>query len=144
MATISLDLRRRILDTYDEGNGTREDVAKRYRVSLHFVKKLLRQRRRLKGDIAPQHHRSGPKLKLKENDRRRLAELVARKPDRTLVELQAKLKVACTIQTIHYALAKLGLTYKKRVSGPASRTGPTSPGRAGSGANAKGAGTPRG
>ena len=38
---------------------------------------------------------------------------------------------------IHYALEKMGLTYKKRRSGPASKIAPTSRGRAwrGGGAN---------
>ena len=49
--TTSLDLRERILDTYDAGEGPREDVARRFRVSLGMVKKLLQQRRHT-GDIA--------------------------------------------------------------------------------------------
>ena len=49
--TTSLDLRERILGTYDAGEGTREDVARRFRVSLGMVKKLLQQRRHT-GDIA--------------------------------------------------------------------------------------------
>ena len=49
--TTSLDLRERILDTYDAGEGTREDVARRFRVSLGMVKKLLQQRRHT-ADIA--------------------------------------------------------------------------------------------
>ena len=38
----------------------REAVARRFRVSLGMVKKLLQQRRRT-GDVRPQHHRSGRK-----------------------------------------------------------------------------------
>jgi len=48
--TISMDLRERILAAYDEDKGTREDVARRFRVSLGMVKKLLQQRRHT-GDI---------------------------------------------------------------------------------------------
>lgn len=62
MATLSLDLRSRILATYDEGGSTREEVARRYRVSLGMVKKLLQQRRRT-GDLAPRHRYSGRKPK---------------------------------------------------------------------------------
>ena len=51
MATFSLDLRTRILAAYDAGEGTRETVAARFRVSLGMVKKLLQQRRRT-GDLA--------------------------------------------------------------------------------------------
>lgn len=60
MKSISLDLRERILAAYDAGEGTREAVAGRFRVSLGMVKKLLQQRRRT-GDVRPQHHRSGRK-----------------------------------------------------------------------------------
>ncbi len=52
MRTLSLDLRERILASYDNDEGTREEIARRYRVSLGMVKKLLQQRRR-SGDIAP-------------------------------------------------------------------------------------------
>lgn len=60
MRTLSLDLRERILASYDHDEGTREQVARRYRVSLGMVKKLLQQRRRT-GDIAPRHRFSGRK-----------------------------------------------------------------------------------
>ena len=52
MRTLSLDLRERILASYDNEEGTREQIGARYRVSLGMVKKLLQQRRRT-GDIAP-------------------------------------------------------------------------------------------
>jgi transposase len=58
---------------------------------------------------------------------------LGRKPDLTLKELRAAVRLNCTLPAIHYALKKMGLTYKKRHSGPASRTAPTSPGRAASG-----------
>lgn len=51
MATISMDLRQRILKAYDRGDVTREQVANRFEVSLAMVKKLLQQRRHT-GDIA--------------------------------------------------------------------------------------------
>ena len=39
MKTLSLDLRERILAAYDQEEGTREEVAHRFRVSLGMVKK---------------------------------------------------------------------------------------------------------
>ena len=45
MRTLSLDLRERILSSYDKEEGTREEIAHRYRVSLGMVKELLQQRR---------------------------------------------------------------------------------------------------
>ena len=63
MRTLSLDLRERILTSYDRKEGTRQEIAARYRVSLGMVKKLLQQRRRT-GDIAPRHRYSGRKPKI--------------------------------------------------------------------------------
>jgi len=60
MRTLSLDLRQRILAAYDHDEGTRAEVAHRFRVSLGMVKKLLQQRRRT-GDIGPRHHLAGRK-----------------------------------------------------------------------------------
>jgi len=142
MATISLDLRQRIIDAYDRREGTRADLAKRFSVSLGMVAKLLHQRHKT-GDIAPRHRFSGRKPKLLGEHRRRLRALLAKKPDLTLHELRSELGVDCTIQAIHYVLADLGLTYKKRHSGPASTTAQKLPARAGRGVGAKAGSTRR-
>lgn len=125
MKTISLDMRERILATYDQGEETRETVARRFRVSVGMVKKLLQQRRRI-GDLRPQHHRSGSKPRIVASHRQQMRTLLARKPDLTLKELRAATGLACTLPAIHYVLAKLGLTYKKRHSAPANKIAPTS------------------
>jgi transposase len=143
MRTLSLDLRERILSSYDHKEGTREDIAARYRVSLGMVKKLLHQRRRT-GDIRPRHHHSGRKPKILPGHRQQLRTLLGEKPDLTLKELRQAVALHCTLPAIHYVLQKMGLTYKKRRSGPASRIGPTSRGRGGAGAANKGAWTRRG
>ncbi len=136
MKTISLDLRERILATYDQGEETRATVARRFRVSVGMVKKLLQQRRRI-GDLRPQHHRSGSKPRIVASHRQQLRTLLAQKPDLTLKELRAATGLACTLPAIHYVLAKLGLTYKKRHSAPANKTAPTSgkPGGRGGGSS---------
>lgn len=143
MATLSLDLRERILATYDEGRDTREAVARRYRVSLGMVKKLLQQRRRT-GDIAPRHQRSGRKPRIIVMHQRQMRALLARKPDLTLAELRAAMALECSLPAIHYTLVKMGLSYKKRHCAPASRTVRTSPGRARGGGGGKPASTRRG
>jgi transposase len=136
MKTISIDLRERIVTSYEQEEGTREEIAKRFRVSLGFVAKLLAQWRRTK-DLAPRHHYSGRKPKLKGTHRRQLRALLAKKPDSTLQELQTALGVDCTLPAIHYVLVSMGLTYKKRRSEPASKTARTSSGRGGPGDGAK-------
>jgi transposase len=134
--TISLDLRERILTAYDQKEGTREEVARRFRVSLGLVKKLLQQRRRT-GDIRPRHRHSGRKPLLVASHQQKLRQLLGRKPDLTLEELRQALAVHCTLQAIHYVLARMGLTYKKRHSAPANKTVPILPGRAGLGSGGR-------
>lgn len=124
MKTLSVDLRERILASYDAREGTREETADRYRVSLGMVKKLLQQRRKT-GDLRPRHHYSGRKPKILDRHRRRLRHLLSRQPDLTLAELRAATALSCSLPAIHYALAAMNLTYKKRHSTPVSRTGRT-------------------
>jgi len=138
--TISLDLRERILAAYDAGEGTREAVAGRFRVSLGMVKKLLQQRRRT-GDVRPQHHRSGRKPGHVARQQHQLRALVEQKPDLTLRELRTAAGLNCTLPAIHYVLVRLGLTYKKRRSAPVNKTGPTSNTRGGAGSASKSVGT---
>lgn len=136
MKTTSLDLRERILATYDEGRATRAEVGQRFRVSEALVKKLLQQRRKT-GDIRPRHYRSGRKPRILPEHRQRLQQLLAHKPDLTLGELRSALGLVCTLPAIHYVLARLGLTYKKRHSMRPSKTGPTLREPDGAGAGSK-------
>jgi transposase len=142
MRTLSLDLRERILASYDQNEGTREQVAQRYRVSLGMVKKLLQQRRRT-GDIRPRHRYSGRKPLIVQTHRQQMRTLLARKPDLTLKELRQAVGLSCTLPAIHYVLEQMGLTYKKRRSEPASKTVPTSRGRAGAGGGSRAGGIRR-
>ena len=132
-----MDLRERILGSYDHKEGTRPEIAHRFRVSLGLVKKLLQQRRHT-GDIAPRHRFSGRKPMIVQTHRRQMQALLAKKSDLTLQELRQATGLTCSLQAINVVLGKMGLTYKKRRSAPASKTGPTSSGPAGSGVAAKG------
>jgi transposase len=136
MRTLSLDLRERILAAYDNAEGTRAEIAHRFRVSLGMVKKLLQQRRHT-GDIAPRHRFCGRKPMIVATHRSQMRSLLARKNDLTLKELRAAMGLRCSLQAIHVVLGKMGMTYKKRHSAPASRTAPTSPGRAAAGGGGK-------
>ena len=136
MRTLSLDLRERILASYDNEEGTREEIAHRYRVSLGMVKKLLQQRRHA-GDIGPRHHRCGRKPMIVDTHRRQMRTLLSKKPDLTLKELRQAVGLDCTLPAIHYVLDKMGLTYKKRRSGPVSKTVRTSRGHGGRGGGGK-------
>ena len=117
MITISTDLRKRIVAAYDRGDGTRQQIAERYDVSVGLVKKLLQQRRRT-GDIAPRHRFSGRKPKITSHHQQRLRCLVRDHPDMTLEELRDALGISCSPQAIHYVLLRMELRLKKRRSAP--------------------------
>jgi transposase len=124
MRTLSLDLRERILASYDKEEATRQQIADRYRVSLGMVKKLLQQRRQT-GEIGARHYRSGRKPLILESHRRQLRAKLREKSDLTLKELRAAIGLKCSLPAIHYALEALGLTYKKRHSGRVNRSART-------------------
>jgi transposase len=136
MAALSLDLRKRIVSAYLSGEGTREVIAQRFNVSLGMVKKLLQQRRKL-GHIKSLHHRAGRKRTIVAEHRIAIRKLLADKPDMTLAELREALGLTCTLPALHYVLADMNLTFKKRRSGPPSRTGMTSGWLGGTGKNTK-------
>lgn len=136
MRTLSLDLRERILSSYDNDEGTREQIARRYRVSLGVVKKLIQQRRHT-GDIRPRHHHSGRKPVIVDTHRRQMRTLLGKKPDLTLRDLRQALGLNCTLPAIHYVLEDMGLTYKKRRSVPVNKTDRTSRGRVGRGGGSR-------
>ena len=117
--TLSQDLRERIVSAYDRDEGTRQEIADRYNVSLGMVKKLLQQRRRT-GDIAARHCYSGAKPKLTPTHQEQLKELVREHPDMTLEELRDAVGVSCTPQAVHYVLLRLDLPLKKRRCTPPS------------------------
>ena len=136
--TISLDLRERILEAYDEGDATRDQVAQRFRVSLGMVKKLLQQRRH-SGDIGARHHLAGRKPLILVEHRQEMERLLKAKPDMTLKELREAMGLKCSLQAIHVVLAKMEMTLKKRLSAPANKTAPTSRGRVNDGKDARAA-----
>jgi transposase len=118
MKTTSVELRQRILAAYDQGESTRQQIAKRFRVSEGLLKKLLQQRR-LTGDIAPRHHLSGRKPKILPSHQTKLRTLLAKDPTLTLDQLRRALRLDCSLPAIHHALSKLGLTRKKKPAKPA-------------------------
>jgi transposase len=114
MSAYSHDLRQRVLDAVERGEGSLRQIARRFVVSLSFVVRLLQTHRRT-GSIAPKPHGGGHPPALGPEELERLRELVRQQPDATLGELQKRLGVACSTAAICRALDKLGLPRKKKV-----------------------------
>jgi transposase len=132
-----------MLSTYDNEDLTREQVAKRYRVSVGMVKKLFRQRRHT-GDIGSRRHLCGRKPQILESHRSRMRELRAKTPDMTLAELREAVGLDCTLPKIHSVLEDMGLSFTKRLSMPANKIAKTSQRPGCGGVAGKGAETPPG
>ena len=117
MRAYSMDLRERALLDSDAGMKA-ADVAAKYRVSGSWVR-LLKQRRRETGEVAPRVQRHGRRCML-EPHLHTLADLIAAHPDRTLAELKAALATPASVPTVWRAVRALGLTVTK--NGPPVRT----------------------
>jgi len=114
MQAYSQDLRQRILDTVQRGDGTLRQIARRFLVSVSFVTRLL-QLHRSTGSLEPRPHGGGNPAVLGAQNLEQLRELVRRQPDATFEELRQRLGVSCSLRTISRALRKLALPRKKKI-----------------------------
>ena len=132
----STDLRERVLAAYEAGEGSQAEIAGRFRVGERTLSRWLRAARTegRRGPKAPPARRRVPVGGAGEV----LAGLVAERNDATLAEhadlLDEGAGVRRSPSAVSRALRALGLVRKKRRSGPPSRTGRMSPGRARGGA----------
>src|SRR5271167_4530289 len=105
------DLRRKLLQAHDRGEGTLEQLAQRFSVSAPWAWKISAQRKR-----------SGQMERVEQ----RLREWVQAQPDLTLAELQQKLKkthhLQVSIGRLWQVLRQMGLRLKKSHSTPANAT----------------------
>jgi len=110
----SMDLRDRVLGSYDEGMPTK-DVATRNRVSRSWSRRL--KQRRAEGKPAAPARPPGRAPKLDAAKRASLAAFVAERPDATLEELRARvaaeLGVTVSIGCLWNTLRDLRLPLKK-------------------------------
>jgi transposase len=114
MSPSSRDLRKRIIDTVERGEGSLRQIARRFLVSLSFVTRLL-QHYRTTGSLEPKPHGGGRQPALGPAQLKRLRALIRKKPDATLEQLRQELGVDCSTMAIVRALQKLKITRKKKV-----------------------------
>ncbi len=117
MRAYSSDLRRRVAQAYEQGQGSITEVASRFGVCPAFVKKMLRQWRAT-GDLAPRPHGAGKPKRLTDGRRQLLRRTVREQNDISLAELQSLLaereSVGVHASTTSRALSGLGRPLKKR------------------------------
>ena len=124
MKAFSTDLRQRVIAACDARDGTRQQIADRFSVSIHFLRKLLRQRRDT-GSIEPKPHGGGHPSCFSPEASDRLRQAVTDTDDATLAELARAAGVACSPSAVYRRLQALGVTRKKGPGGRPSRTVPT-------------------
>lgn len=119
------DLRRRFLSAYEQGEGTLEELAERFMVSLAWGKKLRGQFER-NGKMERVEQRRGTPRKLLEGARDQLRGWVLADHDLTLNQLQAKLLgqfgISVSRAQVARALKELQLRLKKSHFTPPSGT----------------------
>jgi transposase len=112
----SVDLRQKILDTYQAGGISQRQLSERFRVTLSFIEKLLKQYRDT-GSIAPKVRTKQTPIKLTSAQLEALAALVKANSDATLAKLQEQLRQSTSViigrSTVARMLSKLNLTRKK-------------------------------
>jgi transposase len=116
-----MDLRQRVVAACDGGEGTREEIARRFRVSVAWVYNLPR-RRRDTGSFAAKPHSGGQPPAFDADAAERLRRAVADCPDATSEGLREAVGVDCSTSAVHRALETLDLPRKESRSGPPSRT----------------------
>ncbi len=121
MKTYSMDLRERVVAACDARDGTRQQIAARFSVSVSWVRHLLKRRRET-GSIAPRPRSGGRRPAFDGEGSARLRQAVRDGDDATLEELAGAAGVACSPAATCRALKRLGITRKKSRGGRPSRT----------------------
>lgn len=115
----SIDLRKRVAEAYEQGEGSMRELAKRFRVSLNFVKRL-RHRYQEEQTLEPKKHGGGNPQRVKgEVEEGFLRSLLKEKNDRTLEEFvrefEQQFKKTMSVSTMHETLKRMNWTHKKKV-----------------------------
>ena len=108
---IPIQTRRKMLDAIERGESI-ASVARRFEVTqqgLHKLRRTVRERGTLEpGKTGPKRH-----IKLTDADLQLMRDQIAINPGITLCELQSMLSVHVAESTVHRALKKMGLSFKK-------------------------------
>jgi transposase len=121
----SNDLRRKFFEVYDSGKASLKVLAKQFRVSESWAKKLSARRSKT-GQIEVRTWQHGPKSRVSAAVQEWMREQMRRQPDLTLQELQQRLerehRLRLSVGWIWVLLRRWGLRHKKNRSVRKSKT----------------------
>jgi transposase len=119
MKPYSTDLRMRVVPAYEHREGAMRRLATTFRVSLSFVRRLLKHYRET-GSITPKPPAGGAPAKVNLSGREVVQARVQAAPDATLRELcqqfEGQHQVPISVATMSRVLAQLRRTRKNNVS----------------------------
>lgn len=121
----SNDLRRKLLEAYDRGEGSLRELAERFGVSSPYAWKISAQRKR-SGQVERVEQRHGPESKVTRAVEQQLRTWVRQQPDLTLVEIQERLwetaQLPVSVPRVWQVLRRMKLRLKKSHSTPRNKT----------------------
>lgn len=116
MAAYSIDLRQKILSAWKNKEGTQRDLAKRFKVSLSFIRDFLRRYRET-GEINARPQRGDRRSKLNSTEQELLKIMVTEKSDIYLREIKEVIKeqkgIEVSISSLSRTLKRLKFRRKK-------------------------------
>ena len=115
MTPYSQDLRQRVVDTVQRGEGPFRQIARAVPGQSLLRHPAVATPPRAPARSNPSPTAEATRAVLTPEDLERLRELIRQRPDATLEECRQRLGVSCSLMTISRALSKLGLPRKKKV-----------------------------
>lgn len=118
MAAYSIDLREKILSAWQNKEGSQRDLAKRFKVSLSFIRDFLRRYRET-NEIAAKPQGGDRRSKIKGKDRELLKIIVTEQNDIYLREIQTAIQqragIEVSVSSLCRTLKQLKLVRKKKL-----------------------------
>jgi transposase len=118
MAAYSIDFRQKILSAWENKEGTQRDLAKRFKVSLSFIRDFLRRYRET-NEITALPQGGDRRSKVKGKDEELLKVIVTEKTDIYLREIQEVMKdktgIDVSVSSLSRTLKRLELKRKKKL-----------------------------
>jgi transposase len=117
-APLSVDLRQRILSAYQAKEGSQRQLAERFKVSLSFIRDLMRHHRET-GTVQPKPRGGGAVAKLGKEQLPIVEALVKAQPDALLTELCDRFAeqtgIEVSVSTMQRVVTHLQLSVKKNI-----------------------------
>lgn len=118
MAAYSLDLRQKILSAWQNKENTQRGLAQRFKVSLSFVRDMLRRYRET-NEIAAKPQGGDRRSKIKDKDEELVKAIIRDNNDIYLRELQQELQdkhgIQVSVSSLSRTLKRLNLRRKKKL-----------------------------